>query len=205
MFVTEKPPLDDELLIHYGIPGMRWGHRKPEEVSSGVRRVAGAAPVVKQRRKLSEGQKKAIRGAVAVGAVAGLFILSQRGMTPRGKALQAKTLPIGLNANRRVLGLYGKTAVRSVPKVITTTAKTAKVTGKVGVKTAKVGGRLGAWTGKTIARSTYNAATARGEQIAASYRAYKAARLAPKPVKLGKRISQSLVDRFGSMRFRPNS
>lgn len=28
MIHDEKPPLDDDLLMHYGVPGMRWGHRK---------------------------------------------------------------------------------------------------------------------------------------------------------------------------------
>lgn len=28
MAVLEKPDLDDALLIHYGVAGMKWGHRK---------------------------------------------------------------------------------------------------------------------------------------------------------------------------------
>jgi len=32
MFVDDyKPPLDDELLIHYGIKGMKWGRRKARD------------------------------------------------------------------------------------------------------------------------------------------------------------------------------
>lgn len=27
-YITSKPPLDENTLAHYGVPGMKWGHRK---------------------------------------------------------------------------------------------------------------------------------------------------------------------------------
>lgn len=41
MIVEEKPPLDEALLIHYGIKGMKWGARKGKSVT-GVTRHRGA-------------------------------------------------------------------------------------------------------------------------------------------------------------------
>jgi hypothetical protein len=41
MIVAEKPPLDDNLLIHYGIKGMKWGLRRGKSVT-GLTRHRGA-------------------------------------------------------------------------------------------------------------------------------------------------------------------
>lgn len=41
MITTEKPPLDADLLVHYGIKGMRWGLRKSKR-QTGVTRNRGA-------------------------------------------------------------------------------------------------------------------------------------------------------------------
>lgn len=197
MITVEKPPLDDDLLVHFGVPGMKWGRRKAVEYTP-TGRPAGSAQPVSQRPRLSAGQKKAIRSAVAVGAVAGLFVLAQRGQGPRALALQSKMLPIGVKANQKVLSGIGKTTVRSVPKVITT----AKVTGKVGYKTAKGTGKVSVWAGKKIAKGSYNGAVNRGQTIAASYGEYQAKRaLRNTPrVSRGARISQALMRRFGSAR-----
>lgn len=35
MLDNHKPALDDDLLMHYGVKGMRWGHHKAPESSSG--------------------------------------------------------------------------------------------------------------------------------------------------------------------------
>lgn len=41
MITAEKPPLDADLLIHYGIKGMKWGFRK-SKAQAGVGRLRGA-------------------------------------------------------------------------------------------------------------------------------------------------------------------
>lgn len=43
MFDDEKPPLDDDLLMHYGVPGMRWGRRKNNMLESSKRIQTGNA------------------------------------------------------------------------------------------------------------------------------------------------------------------
>jgi hypothetical protein len=61
MIVSEKPPLDEALLIHYGIRGMKWGVRRGKGVT-GVSRHRGALMdrnnrVVYQRKKLMAGTR----------------------------------------------------------------------------------------------------------------------------------------------------
>lgn len=41
MITAEKPPLDADLLVHYGIKGMKWGLRK-SKAQTGVSRFRGA-------------------------------------------------------------------------------------------------------------------------------------------------------------------
>lgn len=42
MIVLEKPPLDEALLIHYGIKGMKWGVRKESDEARAYRKTAQA-------------------------------------------------------------------------------------------------------------------------------------------------------------------
>jgi hypothetical protein len=61
MIVVEKPPLNEDLLIHYGIRGMKWGVRRGKGVT-GVSRHRGALMdrnnrVVFQRKKLIAGTR----------------------------------------------------------------------------------------------------------------------------------------------------
>lgn len=61
MIVSEKPPLDEALLIHYGVSGMKWGVRRGKGVT-GVSRHRGALMdrnnrVVMQRKKLIAGTR----------------------------------------------------------------------------------------------------------------------------------------------------
>lgn len=70
MAVIDKPPLDEDLLVHFGIKGMRWGVRKSS--SSG-----GSS-----KKKMSTKKKVAIGAGVAVGAAAVAFALTRRGKVP---------------------------------------------------------------------------------------------------------------------------
>lgn len=95
MLVAEKPPLDEDLLLHYGIPGMKWGHRKARETTGPRRRAAAtttgssgsgraAAP---QKKGWSTKKKVVVAGAgvgIAVGAAATAYILMKRGGVKTG-------------------------------------------------------------------------------------------------------------------------
>lgn len=59
--IPEKPSLDEAMLIHYGVRGMKWGVRRGKGVT-GVSRHRGAlmdrnARVVMQRKKLMAGTR----------------------------------------------------------------------------------------------------------------------------------------------------
>lgn len=35
-YIITKPPLDEETLMHFGVKGMRWGHRKQQLIAGGM-------------------------------------------------------------------------------------------------------------------------------------------------------------------------
>lgn len=75
MLVDEKPPLDEDLLMHFGVPGMKWGHRKARDSGGSGR---SSAP----KRKMSTKKKVILAGVgagIAVGAATTAFILAKRG------------------------------------------------------------------------------------------------------------------------------
>lgn len=37
-YIITKPELNEDLLMHFGVKGMRWGHRKQRPVSTGIKR-----------------------------------------------------------------------------------------------------------------------------------------------------------------------
>ena len=58
--LTTKPELNEELLMHYGVPGMKWGVRKARPVSLGLRRrgTASSGKIVKSKPKVTKVKKK---------------------------------------------------------------------------------------------------------------------------------------------------
>lgn len=72
--VAEKPPLDDELLMHFGVKGMRWGHRNPDDPPN----------------KTSTTKKVAIGVGVVAGAAAAAYIISRRGKVPLDMSRKAR-------------------------------------------------------------------------------------------------------------------
>lgn len=95
MLVDDKPPLDEDLLIHFGVPGMKWGHRKARE-TSGPRSGRSSGPsggsgsgraAAPQKKGWSTKKKVAVAGAgvgIAVGAAAAAYILMKRGGVKTG-------------------------------------------------------------------------------------------------------------------------
>lgn len=75
MLVDEKPPLDEELLMHFGVKGMHWGQRKarPSGGSGG-----SAAP----KHKMSTKKKVALNVGLAAGAAVSIYLLAKYGSKP---------------------------------------------------------------------------------------------------------------------------
>lgn len=177
MLVDEKPSLDEDLLAHYGIPGMKWGHRKPDYIPvgrpSGVNygpqkmvrpaknpsKTAARPQYVQQpkarpaqKQGMSTGKKVAIGVGVVGGAAAAAYFLSKSGTRPMARSLTARSNRAGLKMTMSVLKNSGKVSVKGI-KV---GAKTTKVAGKVGFKTSKVVGKAAGRGAKTVAKNSYD-------------------------------------------------
>lgn len=121
----------DQYIEHFGIKGMKWGVRKPEETGPG-RQSAGT-----KRFGLSPNNQKAVAAAFAVGLTVGAAVLASKGANVTvWNSGSTKTLLAGARASSRILGTTGKVLVKS-------SAKTATVGAKVGFKTGKIAGKLG--------------------------------------------------------------
>ena len=89
--IDEKPPLNEDLLVHFGVKGMRWGHRKAQEKSA-HRSSSSSASLPKQQKssRFSPEQKaKAKKVAIGVGVLTvaagtayAAYILNKNGKLP---------------------------------------------------------------------------------------------------------------------------
>jgi hypothetical protein len=142
--LPQKPPLEAVHLEHFGVPGMRWGYRKPEEVGPG-RQSSGRAVAVPgatraqrapaAKRGLSSRNQKLVTAAAIAGTIAVGAILLSRGNVSVVNGSTARIAASGAKLSGKILGKTGKVLVKS-------SAKTAKIGAKVGFKTGKVGGKL---------------------------------------------------------------
>lgn len=176
MLVDEKPSLDEDLLIHFGIKGMRWGVRKPDYIPVGrsssagvnygshpnVRRAAnpsgGASaprPRTPQKQGMSKGKKIAIGVGVVGGAAAAAYFLSKTGTRPHAQAMTSRSNRLGLKMAMGTLKTSGKVSVKGL-KV---GGKVAKVGAKAGYKTGKVVGKGAVKGGRSVAVNSYKGAT----------------------------------------------
>lgn len=86
MIVAEKPELDDALLAHFGIRGMKWGIRRDRE-SSGS---SGPSKPMSTKKKVAIGVATGV--AIAGGAVAVAYMLKGRGDVRLPRVTSAKPL-----------------------------------------------------------------------------------------------------------------
>ena len=64
MITAEKPPLDDNLLMHYGVKGMKWGERRQLKKQASAAKAAygrvGQAAINFSQREISEAEYKSL-------------------------------------------------------------------------------------------------------------------------------------------------
>lgn len=80
MLLDEKPPLDEDLLAHFGVKGMHWGQRK-EKASSAKPKSAQAQMNARlaRRRVIAD---RTTKGVLIVGGAAAAYMVFRRGSTP---------------------------------------------------------------------------------------------------------------------------
>lgn len=185
MLVAEKPPLDEDLLVHFGVKGMRWGQRKPDDGT-------GMSPSTK---------KKVVVGVgIAVGVAAGAYLLSKRGTVPAVKSFESKSTKLGFRAAGSILKRVGKVSVNAI-------GKASKVTAKASIKTGQILGKQSVRIVRKVsvnsAAKTVAALTKAGQSVARGYgnfQAKRALRNAPQVIEAGSKFSQLFLARFGAMR-----
>lgn len=113
MLIEEKPPLNEDLLVHFGVKGMKWGVRRAARTAS--RRSSGGDTIrgiLKSR--IYESAKNKARGnqgmnfttkvglatVVVGGSVAVGYILAKRGDAKRSSQEYSATAQAGQNARR---------------------------------------------------------------------------------------------------------
>jgi hypothetical protein len=194
LIVAEKPQLDNDLLVHFGVKGMHWGVRKPED------------PLVGNRPQMSRAKKVAVGVGVAAAATTALYIIAKSGQSPKTAAFSSKSNRAGMKIAGKLLGKLGKASYQTVPKVAKGTGKVgfkvATVSGKGGVKVATAAGR---GTARGIAKGTTTSATKTLEggrkSIQAIARAYRnvelkrALRNSPETIQAGSNFFQRQLRR----------
>lgn len=168
MLVDAKPPLDEDLLLHYGIPGMKWGQRHdyipigrggggggggggglfhPNRAAAPAPSQARRSAAPPQRTGMSRGKKIALGVGIVGGAAAAAYFLSKTGTRPHAQAMTSRSNAAGLKMTMGILkrsGKMGLSGIKGMPKV-------AKVGGKATYKTSKFVGKTAGKAGKTVA------------------------------------------------------
>lgn len=130
MHIEEKPPLDDELLAHFGVKGMRWGVKKAAQKaaggSGGKETIRGILKnriyeSAKSRARGKQGMglmtKAAIGVAVVAGSVAVGHVLAKRGRARAAEqsAQNKERIDSGREAYRSNLSSVGGMSVSQLP------------------------------------------------------------------------------------------
>lgn len=85
MIVADKPPLDEDLLMHFGVKGMKWGRRK-------VRDSTSQSPSSSRNTRLTTVKKVALGTALVGGAAASAYLLSRVGGVKTSQISKASLL-----------------------------------------------------------------------------------------------------------------
>lgn len=145
MITDEKPPLDDDLLMHYGVRGMKWGVSKAKSASGAPGRYLDSRGISK---------KKVASGVVGTATVSALLL--HPSTRPHAIKLAKSTVLFGASAAGKVLratGQLGVTALHEVSSVSYKVVKTVggvagRATASVGKSTAKLIAEASGLTGK---------------------------------------------------------
>jgi hypothetical protein len=107
MIHDQKPPLDEALLIHYGVKGMKWGvhHTRPDEAE--------------RRARFSPKAKKIAAGvAVAGGAAAAAYLIAKHGNVPAnsmGRLSKPNLKPSAWDKVNELRRVQGENFVKNSP------------------------------------------------------------------------------------------
>lgn len=219
MIVAEKPPLTEDLLVHYGIPGMKWGRRKPPDPLIG--RPAGygdgrpETPAFWNGRKGSVGTAnhktpKSVTGSskkssskkegsfysrhrtgtkVAAG-IAGAAAAAYF-LSKTGTRPSARAMTSGSNriGRKAVVGVL-KTYGKVGAKTLRAAPKVAGTTAKAGFKTSKFAGKTGLKVTKSVGRASSRSA----QQAWQNIRNTPTAKVSPIR---GQRLGNALLGNYG--------
>lgn len=229
MLTEEKPSLEDALM-HYGIPGMKWGRREvyvPVGRGGGTKVVRTAAPAGAPRRPIAPPPPAARRPAPpAANRPAPRSPAPKKQshglhMSPRGKKIAIGVgIGVGVAAGAYFLSKTGGSSSaramtgasnRAGLKMVTGILKTSGKVGVKGIRTApkvgKVVGKAGYKTGKVVGKGVFKGtrAVARNssKSVSTAYRNMQAQRALPKTVSRQPIFSDLLVGAYGNIAARP--
>lgn len=149
MIAADKPPLEDVYLAHFGIKGMRWGHRKQVPLA-GPRQSSSASQADAVAR-----QHKVMKAAAIGGGVVLAAVLLRRGGVNLVDARSARVYASGAKATGNILFKTGKTIVKTSAKLTPTVGKgTVKGVAKVGTLAGKGAYKGSIAAGKGIGQGT---------------------------------------------------
>lgn len=100
MLIAEKPPLDEDLLVHFGIKGMKWGVRREKATAAFKQKVGSISNETK------------IKATVAVGSAATVGVLYATGNLKAATVGTGKLALAGAKSGGKVLVKSGQLAVK---------------------------------------------------------------------------------------------
>lgn len=181
MITMDKPPLDEELLAHYGIPGMKWGQRKApdplvgrqpaaaQQTYGGGRQAATGQPQYANNSQSAQpsysaprsggvapqrrGMSKGAKIAIGVaGLAAAGYFLSKTGTKPSARAMTGASNRIGRQTVVGLMKTYGRVGVSTLKAAPKVTGTAAKAT----YKTSRFAGKTAFRATKSVSKASAN-------------------------------------------------